>query len=135
MEWIDKGSRKSNFTSLNEKSQIIFFEYLGNSLEDLLGRRISQDSFAFLLIVIILHDRDGLFLVGVESFFNAFDIVVGSTTSFSSFQQSSFHQLFGALQMEQEWYINPIIHGLFPRTQILHIPWKPVDQELTVLKS
>lgn len=46
----------------------------------------------------------------MESFFDAVDVVIGSSAGFSAFEEAVQHDFLAADQMQDEWNLHLIVH-------------------------
>ena len=90
-------------------------------------------SHNFVVLFILLDDWNRLILICVEALLNHFDVVVWSSACLWSLHQSLQHDLFWAIQIDNERGIDFVTHQINPLSQVFIISWESINQEFSIL--
>lgn len=68
---------------------------------------------------VMIDNLQGLFVISPESLLNALYIIIWTSTSLSSLEQTIQHYLLTAFQMQNKRYIHLLTHDFLPGIEVL----------------
>lgn len=103
---------------------------LGNTLGvDCFYLTFGIDGYDFLFAIVVIDDRLGHLVEGVQTFFNSFRVVVRSTAGFSTLEHTGFHYFLFDLEIQQELHVADLVHLGNPSINVILTSWKSIEQE------